>query len=194
RPGVLNKAQITSLLNNDKIENGIPENAGKSSIDLHIGNTGFAMQGSIKPRQINEIADITDSFKENDPDFQNGDTFHLKRGETYVFKIKESIRFNNTEFSGLATGRSSIGRLDVLTRLLTDGSATYDRVEKGYQGSLWIEVTPLSFPIIIKRGMSLNQLRVFKGDPSLCRIEDQALHLWGDRLLLDESGNPVPAV
>ena len=104
--------------------------------------------------------------------------------------MKETIDFKDTPFCGQATGKSTFGRLDILTRLMTTHNDSYDNVEMKYAGSLWVEITPITFSVIIKRGMSLNQLRVFKGDPLACRIEKKDLFLWGD-LILDENGTPL---
>jgi dCTP deaminase len=59
----------------------------------------------------------------------------------------------------VANPKSSTGRLDVLTRLITDQRTAFDRIEKGYRGKLYLEIAPLSFPIVVKPGVRLNQVR-----------------------------------
>ena len=45
----------------------------------------------------------------------------------------------------VANAKSSTGRLDLLTRLITDGGAEFDRIAPGYNGPLYAEICPRSF-------------------------------------------------
>src|SRR5208283_4178675 len=81
--------------------------------------------------------------------------------------------------NGRATGKSSIGRLDVITRLLTENSTEYDIVEAGYEGHLYLLVLPQTFPIKVSPGQSLNQLRLFSGPPHASVITRSLIHDFG---------------
>jgi dCTP deaminase len=179
RPGVLNKDQIKYLYENGRLENFNIDGLDHSSFDLHIGEEGYEMRGSVKP-QNDDISRIYSSYKMDKNNFKKGDKFYLKKGQTYLFQLEGYLKLRGTKISGQATGKSTYGRLDILTRLLANKSVSFDTVKKDYDGSLWIEVTPITFPIIIKPGMSLNQLRLLKGEPGNCRIKEEELHLWGD--------------
>ena len=190
RPGVLNKRQLTELCKEVKLKNVNPEDIkDPSSIDLHITDVGFHMKGCVKPQAGYDIPQIIELFKKEPLQFDDGKV-SLSKGETYIFQIREALDLRDTLFSGQATGKSTFGRLDILTRLLTSYCESYDIVREGYNASLWIEVTPITFPIKIKTGMSLNQLRLFKGDPNRCRISKGDLPLWGD-LIFNEKGESI---
>lgn len=178
RPGVLNKDQIKTLNRNGKLERFNMEALDHSAIDLHISDIGYKMGGSVKPLN-DDIPKSILSFKENDDDFKRDGKFYLKKAKTYIFQLEESLNLEGTKISGQATGKSTYGRLDILTRLLSNSSDSFDTINSNYKGSLWVEVTPITFPIIIERGISLNQLRLLKGKPRNCRIKEEELHLWG---------------
>jgi len=189
RPGVLNKDQIKILDEKRKLKRFDLRSLDHSAVDLHISDIGHKMKGSVKPLDDGDINEIINLFKEEDDDFKKADKFFLKKGQTYIFQLKESLNLEGTKISGQATGKSTYGRLDILTRLLTNNSISFDTVAPNYKGTLWIEVTPITFPIIIEQGVSLNQLRLLKGDPVNCRIREEDLHLWGDLICNSRRGN-----
>jgi len=191
RPGVLNKEQIIELCNSNKIGNADSGNIkDPSSIDLHITDPVYELKGCVKPKSDQDINLLIRNFETRQCNFNADGLISLKKEKTYIFSVVEHIDFLNTSFCGQATGKSTFGRLDILTRLLTSHSDSYDFVRPDYQGSLWVEVTPITFPIKIKKGMSLNQLRIYKGEPQACCISKRDLPLWGD-LILDENGDKI---
>jgi dCTP deaminase len=184
RPGVLNKDQIRYLYKNRRLQRFEIDALDHSSIDLHIGEQGYEMKGSVKPLG-DDIPNIL-SYSEKENDFKKNGKYYLKRGHTYLFKLEEFLDLKETKISGQATGKSTYGRLDILTRLLTNYSVSFDTITQSYKGSLWIEVSPITFPIVIKPGMSLNQLRLLKGNPDNCRIKEEELPLWGDLVFRED--------
>ena len=183
RPGVLNKEQIKALGNSGKLERFDLETLDHSAIDLHISDIGHKMKGSVKPLNDGDISSVILSFKDKDENFKRDGKFYLEKAQTYIFQVEESLNLEKTKISGQATGKSTYGRLDILTRLLTNYSVSFDTVAKGYKGSLWVEVTPITFPVIIEPGVALNQLRLFKGEPGNCHIKEEELSLWGDLIV-----------
>jgi dCTP deaminase len=183
RPGVLNKEQTEVLCNSKKLKGFNLKTLDHSAIDLHISDIGYNMRGSVKPLNDDNISNSILYFKTEKDDFKKDGKFYLEKNHTYIFQLMESLNLKGTKVSGQATGKSTYGRLDILTRLLTDKSVSFDTVKQDYTGSLWVEVTPITFPVIIAPGMSLNQLRLFKGEPGNCRIKENELHLWGDLLV-----------
>ncbi len=98
--------------------------------------------------------------------------------------------FSEENLSAKANPKSTTGRLDIFTRVITDYSHRFEEIEQGYQGKLYLEVVPKSFPIKIRTGQRLNQLRIRHGytilsDQDLLRIHNS------DPLLFDEEGKPV---
>jgi dCTP deaminase len=82
----------------------------------------------------------------------------FEKGAIYVVELLESVRLDADTF-GLANPKSSTGRLDVLTRLITDRATAFDRIEKRYNGPLYVEIAPLTFSIVVRQGVRLNQVR-----------------------------------
>ena len=87
----------------------------------------------------------------------------LEPGIIYIIPLMESLKLPSDVF-GIANPKSSTGRLDIFTRLITESGDEFERVKRGYNGKLYIEVLSQTFPIIIQAGMKLNQLRFGRGN------------------------------
>ena len=187
RPGVLNKEQLLILYEKQIIKNADPSKFDNhSSFDLHISDFGWKLKGCVKPHKDYDVLTLIEPFQKEQIEFSD-DKVSLEKGETYIFRVKEALKLKGTQLWGQATGKSTYGRLDILTRLLSDNGDSYDIVDKNHVGGLWVEITPITFPIKIKKGDSLNQLRLIKGPPNVCLIDKSQLKYWGD-LIFDENG------
>jgi len=97
--------------------------------------------------------------------------FFLEAKVTYIFKLNERLenRLSEINVYGQATAKSSVGRVDVLTRLIVDGMVTYECFDPTWRkrgsGDMYLEVTPITFPVKVRPGISLSQLRFFYGEP-----------------------------
>jgi dCTP deaminase len=96
-----------------------------------------------------------------------------------------------TDVRGRSNPKSTTGRLDVFTRVITDGTPRFDEVRPGYRGPLYLEVSPQSFPVRVHAGASLNQLRLLQGATSM---SDGALRaVYAEQpLLYDDDDRPIP--
>jgi len=128
-------------------------------------------------------------MKDKEVDFDGDGKIILEKNNVYVFEAQESLNLENTGLSGQATGKSTFGRIDILTRLLMSYADSYDTVQINSRGPLWVEITPITFNVKLKRGMSLNQLRLYKGEPNVCRINNEDLGLWGNSIFDDDGGS-----
>ena len=92
---------------------------------------------------------------------------------------------------GRTNPKSSIGRLDMFTRVITDYGHRFDEIVPGYKGKLYLEVIARSFPVRVCKGLTLNQLRLISKNPD---ISDKALknHYRKQPILFDTSGKPLP--
>ena len=90
---------------------------------------------------------------------------------------------------GKANPKSSTGRLDVFTRVITDYSYRFDEVAPGYHGQLYVEIVPLSFAVRVRQGLALNQLRLMVGRAGLDDGELRDWHHEGPLLYID--GRPA---
>ena len=94
--------------------------------------------------------------------------FLLKKRNTYLFKLKERLEdLNTSSIYGQATAKSTIGRIDVLARLIVDGMDSYEGFDpqKIVSGDMFVEITPMTFDVRVKEGTALTQLRLFVGKP-----------------------------
>jgi dCTP deaminase len=135
-----------------------------ASLDLRLGSTAYRVRASFLP---GPRATVLEKIKELDGyeiDLKPGAV--LERGCVYVIPLLETVKLKGN-LTALANPKSSIGRLDILTRLITDRSASFDLVERGYDGPLYVEVAPRTFSVVVRRGSSLNQLRFRRGTPQI---------------------------
>jgi dCTP deaminase len=123
---------------------------------------------------------------------------HLPDSSTYALfkkgsssKMKEAAIFTEEKLSARTNPKSSTGRLDIFTRVITDYSHRFEEIVPGYSGKLFLEVVPKSFPIRVRTGQRLNQLRIRHGF-SLLSDEDILRTHHNDPFLFTDSVNPVP--
>src|SRR5690606_38896223 len=96
----------------------------------------------------------------------------LEKGCVYVVPLEERLALP-AEVAAVANAKSSTGRLDLFTRLITDRGTEFDRIEAGYGGPLYAEISPRSFSVLVRPGQRLNQIRFRRGAPAV--LDDAAL-------------------
>jgi dCTP deaminase len=160
KTGVLPYQKIAAMVRTRSIQSIDPIEADQiqpASLDLRIGRLAYRVRASFLPGQHSSVIQrIKELDGEPAIDLANGAT--LESGAVYVVELQEVVSLNADTF-GVANPKSSTGRLDVLTRLITDNGTAFDHVRKGYSGKLYLEIAPLTFSIIIRPGIRLNQLR-----------------------------------
>ena len=165
-----------------------------ASLDLRLGPVTYQLRASFLPFNQTvhsrlEPADGGESELVIDRlSLESGAT--LQRGSVYLVPLLEELSLP-ASVRGRCNPKSTTGRLDVFTRVITDGTPRFDEVRAGYRGPLYLEVSPQSFPVRVQAGQSLNQLRLASGDTAL---SDQALAaLYRDTpLLYDDDDRPIP--
>ncbi len=183
-PGVLSKNQLFYLHDKHYLR-GILDfqtAAGFSSIDLHLSNEGWKMScGSIKPCGKDYISFLQDPKLSTKITADDEGIFTLSKNECYVFKLKESVvagDLMDLNIVGQATAKSTIGRLDIIARLIVEGMREYDtlnpeQIIEHAVGDMFLEIIPISFNLRVKENVSLSQLRLFKGEPNISLIHDK---------------------
>ena len=144
-----------------------------ASIDLRLGPVAWRVRASFLPGPHATVRDKLANAVLHEIDLTNGAV--LETGCVYVVPLLESAEFS-FRVSGIANPKSSTGRLDVFTRLITDRAQGFDRVEPGYHGPLYAEISPRTFPILVRKGSRLNQLRVRRGSPQFTDTQLKRLH------------------
>ncbi len=166
-----------------------------ASMDLRLGHHAYRVRASFLPGPGAAVIDKVKEMGGYPLDLAEGAV--LERSCVYVVPLLESVRLAGG-VTGFANPKSSTGRLDVLTRLITDHGTAFDQIERGYEGPLYLEVAPQTFSIVARQGSRLSQLRFQRGNPiiaasELCRLYDdgQLLRAGGLRPHIRDNLLPV---
>lgn len=144
-----------------------------ASIDLRLGHIAYRVRASFLAGQGRKVADRLAEFEMHRVDLSSGAV--LEKGCVYVIPLMESLALPQG-ITAVANAKSSTGRLDLLTRTITDGGTEFDRIPEGYTGPLYAEVCPRSFSVLVRPGMRLNQIRFRSGQAVLDDATLTALH------------------
>lgn len=147
------------------------------------------MPGSILPLPGEDVHHLLTNFARRRLDLSEPEI--LVRGQVYVVRLQEALGLP-PDLAGYANGKSSIGRIDVQTRVLCDGNPRYDTLAPGYRGPMYLEIIPKSFDIRVRAGDSLNQIIFYRHRCLLDGSELARLHEISP-ILYDENGATVEA-
>ena len=163
--GILPRQAMRVLLATGEIEAEQPvsdDQIQPASLDLRLGATAYRVRGSFLPGQKSTVRSRLDNFTMHQVDLTDGAV--LEKGCVYVVPLLESLSLKK-EVSGMANPKSSTGRLDIFTRVITDYTGEFDRILPGYKGPLYAEISPLTFSVKVRTGTRLSQLRLRRGSP-----------------------------
>ena len=136
--GVMSDAQIGAMIDSGAISAERPLLAGQiqpASLDLRLGQTAYRVRASFLAGRGKTVSERLDIFKMHEMQLSDGAV--LEKGCVYVVPLMESLSLP-PEMSGAASAKSSIGRLDLLTRIITDDGTEFDRIPHGYDGPLYV--------------------------------------------------------
>ena len=197
--GILPYQQIIAMVKSREI-NAIPEieenQIQPASMDLRLGRYAYRVRASFLPGAEANVMHRVRQMDGMPPIDLTPDGAVLEKGCVYVVEIMESIKLPHG-LTGFANPKSSTGRLDILTRLITDRSIAFDRIEKGYLGPLYVEVAPQTFSVVVRRGSRLNQLRLERGSSAVSVGDLRKLYETGQLVktgsdLLPVQNNLIP--
>ena len=174
--GVLPSQKIKDMIINSQIILTNPvdiDQVQPASLDLRLGKKAYRVRASFLAGSKNSVADRLSNFKMHEIDLRNGAV--LEKGCVYVVPLMESLALPKN-INAVANAKSSTGRLDLFTRCITDHGIEFDRIEKGYTGPLYAEISPRSFSVLVNPGMRLNQIRFRKGKSVLSDNELSKMH------------------
>ncbi len=171
----------------------LPEQVQPASLDLRLGRTAYRVRASFLAGEGRTVSDRLDEFEMHRIDLSQGAV--LEKGCVYLVPLMESLALP-ADMSAVANAKSSTGRLDLLTRTITDGGTEFDRIPSGYTGPLFAEICPRSFSVLVRPGMRLNQIRFRQGQAVLSDDELTTLHIEtrlvdGDAVIQDGLGFSV---
>lgn len=146
-----------------------------ASMDLRLGAKAYRVRAGFLPGKNATVMSRVEGLHMHEIDLTEGGV--LERGAVYIVPLQERLDLP-MDVSGIVSPKSSTGRLDVLTRLITDNGTSFDTIRKGFSGELFLEITPLTFSVIAREGDCLTQLRLRQGknviaDDALLQIHEK---------------------
>jgi len=133
-----------------------------ASLDLRLGSVAYRVRASFLPGKDATVKNKLEDLAMHEMDITNGAV--LERGCVYIIQLLEGLSLRKRT-SAMGNPKSSTGRLDIFTRLITDYGTEFDRVRDGYNGPLYAEVSPRTFSVLVRKGSKLNQIRIRRGNP-----------------------------
>src|ERR1700686_1912903 len=150
----------------------VPDQIQPASLDLRLGEVAYRVRASFLPGSTT-VAQRIDELKLHEFALTNGAV--LETSCVYIVPLIESLALPS-DIAAATNPKSSTGRLDVFTRVIADETRGFDRVAGGYHGPLYAEISPKTFPVLVREGSRLSQLRLRRGDAALGAEALRALH------------------
>lgn len=145
-----------------------------ASLDLRLGDVAYRLRCSFLPDD-EPVESALRRYEMGRIDLAGAGGI-LEQNRPYLVPLVEQLDLP-PDVSAKANPKSSTGRLDIFTRVITDNSFMFDEVRRGYRGRLYLEIVPRTFTIRIHPGLSLNQLRLMRGHTGLADDEIRQLHV-----------------
>jgi dCTP deaminase len=150
-----------------------PDQIQPASLDLRLGAIAYRVRASFLPGPGITVAQRIDQLKLHE--FALADGAVLETGCVYIVPLIERLALPG-DIAAATNPKSSTGRLDVFTRVIADETRGFDRVAAGYHGPLYAEISPKTFPVLVREGTRLSQMRLHRGDAALDAQALRALH------------------
>lgn len=175
--GALGSQHIEQLFADSVLQSEGPLDSDQiqpASIDLRLGSTAYRVRSSFLPGRERTVAQCLDEMVMHRVDLSEGAV--LEKSCVYIVPLQERLNLPE-ELAAGGNPKSSTGRLDVFTRLITDYGVEFEQVPAGYSGPLYAEIAPLTFSVLVRRGSRLSQLRLRAGNAVIDDASHLALHL-----------------
>jgi dCTP deaminase len=166
----------------------ITKSPDPSSIDLPLGEEYYEMPASCRPSESYYVSDLIRRHKGVRHPLNEGTVFEPSK--VYLARLAWGLELPNN-VCARSTAKSSIGRLDALVRLIADKQTEFDRISQGVSTELYVEISPITFPLKVKPGLALSQIRFIKGTEELCTVPAQALMFEDVPVLVDRDGKSL---
>ncbi|QTK79732.1 2-Deoxycytidine 5'-Triphosphate Deaminase [Agrobacterium tumefaciens] len=174
--GILADGAIRALFAGGKLKSEADLDADQvqpASLDLRLGSKAYRVRASFMPGPGTQVMDKLNRLSLHEVDLSQGAV--LETGCVYIVPLMESLALP-ADMSASANPKSSTGRLDIFTRVMTDNAQEFDKIPAGYAGPLYLEISPRTFPIVVRRGSRLSQIRFRIGHSLLNEAELLTLH------------------
>ncbi|WP_026942466.1 2'-deoxycytidine 5'-triphosphate deaminase [Hellea balneolensis] len=180
--GILPQQTIETLIKDGSIiappisEDGQPTQLQPASLDLRLGHKAYRLRASFLPGEGRTVKDCLPDVHMHEIDLRAGAV--LETGCVYLVPLQEALNLPQ-ELSAAANPKSSTGRLDVFTRVICDGAHSFDAVDAGYEGPLYVEIAPRTFSVLVRPGDRLVQMRFRKGSVNELNTQTVSIDLEG---------------
>ncbi len=174
--GILPDSEIEGLIATGAIRLDAPAATGQvqpASLDLRLGRVAYRVRASFLPGPDHAVAEKLERLALHRFDLSDGAV--LETGCVYIVPLMEALALP-ADLTASANPKSSTGRLDVFTRLIVDRARAFDQVPAGYSGPLYLEISPRTFPVLVRPGTRLSQIRFRRGAAVLDDAALLALH------------------
>ncbi|MGI9424621.1 MAG: 2'-deoxycytidine 5'-triphosphate deaminase, partial [Hyphomicrobiaceae bacterium] len=164
--GILPAQTLRGMIAADQIKLAAPlaeKQLQPASLDLRLGTVAYRIRASFLPARHSAVQERIESLSLHKIELTHGAV--LETGCVYIVPLMETLALPE-HVSAATNPKSSTGRLDVFTRVIADGVNAFDFVPNGYRGPLFAEICPQTFPIIVRSGSTLSQIRFRIGQPA----------------------------
>jgi dCTP deaminase len=175
KPGIAPAQAIRALIEAGAISLGAPlldRQIQPASLDLRLGRKAYRVRASFLPGPGQTVRERLNDVLLHEFSLEQGAV--LETGCVYLIPLLEGLALP-AGILAATNPKSSTGRLDVFTRVIADGVRGFDTVPEGYAGPLWAEVSPRTFPVLVRMGSRLSQIRFRRGEIGLTHDEMRAL-------------------
>ena len=202
RPIESAQARTTGILPSQEISNLVarghisampainPDHIQPASLDLRLGDMAHRVRASFLPGPNSTVEAKIKDLRMARIDLTGAPV--LEKDCVYIIPLVEELNLPEN-ISGKANPKSTTGRLDIFTRLITDYGTEFDFVPAGYKGKLYAEVVSRTFTISLRAGMRLSQLRFVQGSPRAGDRTIKGLDQEDPLVYMDEEDSPVKA-
>jgi dCTP deaminase len=184
--GILPSQTIEELIASGHVTASVPideQQVQPASLDLRLGPIAYRVRASFLPRSGSSVLDKLQGLSCHEIDLSRPAV--LEAGCVYIVPLIEQFNLP-PQLAGKGNPKSTTGRLDVFTRLLTDYGEEFDRIPPGYKGKVYLEVAPKSFSVIVRETTRMYQMRFVKGNPRPSDVNLRELDEQGSLVLADD--------
>lgn len=174
--GVLPSQALRAAISSSEIQSHRaidPTQVQPASLDLRLSDVAYRVNASFLPGPKFTVNQKLERLAMHS--FSLADGAILERGCVYIIPLQERLRLRSRT-SAMANPKSSVGRLDVFARVITDNGVRFDSIEERYSGPLYVEIAPRTFSIKVREGSRLVQLRIRRGSPPASEQFHKDLH------------------
>ena len=185
--GILPQQAIETLISESHViapsmgSDDQPTQLQPASLDLRLGHKAYRLRASFLPGEGRAVEQCLPDVRMHEIDLSAGAV--LETGCVYLVPLQESLNLPQ-DLSAAANPKSSTGRLDVFTRVICDGADSFDAVQAGYEGPLYVEIAPRTFSVLVRPGDRLVQMRFRSGELKELDTQTVSIDLEG----FDEQG------